>query len=102
MTKYSEKAAAVKEALDATYEGKTNKKTSLDGDYSQDTDSYPTVGAVNAGLATKVTGDDLGLSYNSSTGVLSLTLEPAGPQPYTLNQDPANVISGSITFTDGE
>ena len=53
---------------------------------------------------TKANVADLGLSYDPATGVLSLITgdEVSGPQPYTLNQDPANVISGSITFTDGE
>ena len=72
MTKYSDKAAAVKEALDATYEGKENKVTSLDDDFSQDNSSYPTANAVNVGLSAKVDSEDLGLSYDSSTGVLSI------------------------------
>ena len=54
MTKYSDKAIAIKNALDARYENKVvNKKTSLTGDYSSDTTSYPTVQAVKDGLSGK-------------------------------------------------
>lgn len=54
MTKYSDKATAIKNALDARYENKVaNKKTSLTGDYSSDTTSYPTVQAVKDGLSGK-------------------------------------------------
>lgn len=50
----------------------------------------------------KVSIEDLGLSYDPTTGVLSILPGSSGPTPYVLNQDPANVISGNITFTDGE
>lgn len=44
-----EKIAKVKNAMDNRYENKiANKKTDIDGDYSGDTSSYPTVSAVQA------------------------------------------------------
>ena len=44
-----EKIAKVKNAMDNRYENKiANKKTNIDGDYSGDTSSYPTAGAVQA------------------------------------------------------
>ena len=44
-----EKIAKVKNAMDNRYENKiANKKRDIDGDYSGDTSSYPTVGAVQA------------------------------------------------------
>lgn len=54
MTKYSDKATQVKQALDAVYENKrVNKKDDISGDYSSDTASYPTVKAVKGALAGK-------------------------------------------------
>lgn len=45
----SEKIALVKAAMDNRYENKqANKKTSIDGDYTSDTSSYPTAGAVQS------------------------------------------------------
>lgn len=62
MTKYSDEATAVKQALDAVYENKrTNKKDDISGDYSSDTESYPTVKAVKATFGSKVT------SFGSTT-----------------------------------
>lgn len=44
-----EKIAKVKNAMDNRYENKiANKKTNIDGDYTGDTSSYPTAGAVQA------------------------------------------------------
>ena len=44
-----EKIVKVKNAMDNRYENKiANKKTNIDGDYSGDTSSYPTAGAVQA------------------------------------------------------
>jgi len=44
-----EKIAKVKNAMDNRYENKiANKKTNIDGDYTSDTSSYPTAGAVQA------------------------------------------------------
>ena len=45
----STKIAKVKTAMDNRYENKqANKKTSISGDYTNDTSSYPTAGAVQA------------------------------------------------------
>ena len=45
----STKIAKVKTAMDNRYENKqANKKTDISGDYSEDTSSYPTVGAVQS------------------------------------------------------
>ena len=67
MTKYTDKATAIKNALDARYENKvSNKKTSLDGDYSSDTTSYPTVQAVKDGLSGKASS-----SHNQASSTIT-------------------------------
>lgn len=56
MTKYDTEAQAVKAALDAVYENKAvNKKDNISGDFSSDTESYPTVKAVKETFGNKVT-----------------------------------------------
>ena len=56
MTDYTTEAQAVASAIAAIYENKqTNKKDSISGDYSSDSESYPTVKAVKNQFGTKVT-----------------------------------------------
>lgn len=55
-TDYSNEVQDVVDALNAVYENKqANKKDSLSGDYSSDTESYPTCKAVKGAYGTKVT-----------------------------------------------
>ena len=68
MSKYDECATKVKNALDYTYEEKSNKKDSLDNDYSTDTNSYPTCKAVNTELSNKISkSSTAGLVKNDGT-----------------------------------
>lgn len=51
---FSEEITVVEEAIAAVYENKqVNKKNSLNGDYSSDSQSYPTCQAVNNAMPTK-------------------------------------------------
>ena len=80
MTDYSTDAQAVASAMNAVYENKqTNKKNSLDGDYSSDNASYPTCKAVNSALSGKL--DKTHTSYKGKNVVVDST-------------------SGDITFED--
>lgn len=51
MTKYSDEAQAVVTAMDTRFEKLSNKKNTLDADYSSDNNSYPTCKAVNTAIA---------------------------------------------------
>ena len=51
--KFIQDAQKVKTALDQVYEKQSNKKTTLDADYSTDDDSYPTCKAVKQVLTGK-------------------------------------------------
>lgn len=65
---YATEAAAVAEAMNAVYENKqTNKKDNISGDYSSDTQSYPTVKAVKGALEGKL--DKTHTSYKSKNVV---------------------------------
>lgn len=57
MTKYTDKATQVKQALDATYEEKENKVDDISGSFASDTTSYPTAKAVKTELAGKADED---------------------------------------------
>ena len=57
---YSTEADLVGDAMDAVYENKqVNKKDNISGDFSSDTESYPTVKAVKGELAGKVNTSDI-------------------------------------------
>lgn len=67
-TNYETEAAAVAAAMNAVYENKqTNKKDNISGDYSSDTQSYPTVKAVKGALEGKL--DKTHTSYKSKNVV---------------------------------
>ena len=61
------KVANLKAAMDNRFEKKANKKTSLTGDFSEDTDSYPTAKAVKDVIDTKANSADLAVVATSGS-----------------------------------
>ena len=104
MTKYSDEATAVKQALDAVYENKrTNKKDDISGDYSSDTESYPTVKGAKAHFGTKVTSFSSTTSdanYPSEKLVKTALDAKANGTGWTASKNIVTDSSGALTTED--
>lgn len=97
---YDTDTGKVANAIAAVYENKrTNKKDNISGDYSSDTESYPTVKAVKGALADKVNVSDIKDNLTSSDTDKPLSAK----QGKALNDNKAasNHVHGNIT-NDGK
>ena len=104
MTKYDDEATAVKQALDAVYENKrTNKKDDISGDYSSDTESYPTVKGAKTHFGTKVTSFSSTTSdanYPSEKLVKTALDTKANGTGWTASKNIVTDSSGALTTED--
>lgn len=72
MSDYDTCITKIKESTDYLYEAKSNKKDDISGDYSSDSDSYPTVKSVKSALSSKADTSSLSsyVQKSQTTGLL--------------------------------